>query len=345
MALVDYTNFEKIQRELDLQFVPFNPQAVQDNIGFLRTIGSPLNTNAGGFSVQQDITNTDPGKIHKLQVSYRQRRVDADIGDDSIQVCDGDVINPQKQFDYDLDPAVGNNDKGKVLTIDLVRSEQSPVSELSIQIQMGMDGIERKMDKSLLTTAAANFGNFESTGNALPVNVKTLKTDGETFFQAFISGVKDQFRLMKYNGNVWIFGEGKVSNWFDQQPPADQNSGDNIPIQAARRGGFGFEFDENVETIVGTDEFIAMVPGACQLVTWNQYVGAGNVLQSDEYMQGTLMNPNSQIVYDVLVKFDCGKYLWQVKLAYDLLFLPTDLFQATDDMDGVNWFNNFKVVN
>ena len=103
--------------------------------------------------------------------------------------------------------------------------------------------------------------------------------------------------------------------------------------------------DENVEAALGVAEFIGTVRGATQLLTFNEFRGEGNVIVLDDYVQTTLVHPTSGIRFDYLTKFDCGKWFSQLKLAYKTVYLPTDLFQAGDKLDGVNWLNNFKVVN
>jgi hypothetical protein len=79
------------------------------------------------------------------------------------------------------------------------------------------------------------------------------------------------------------------------------------------------------------------MPGVVHLVTFNENRGAMAINQPS-LQQGTITDPFRGITYDLTVNYDVCAKAWQVVLGlhYELVFLPTTLFDAGDPMNAAN---------
>ena len=349
-----YTDCPKIQEKLNGQFTEFNPTLVQDALGYLSFLMSPLNTSG---MLQRQI-DSGSGKIRKVELTYQPRFLDSEVTDDAVQSCAGGAEQGDLVEEYTIDPTDGKSVKWTITNANLVERCEGNDGWFEMQIIKHMEQIMRSMDKDLLANAALNFGKFSTTSfdhetgststwagqNVNPGQVRTRKTNGD-HDPRFLTQIKSEFRAMNANGTPVIIGDNLIDAFITELDAACcATSGLNLAELASIKPVI-YMRDENVEAALGVAEFIGMVPGAVQLLTFNEFRGEKNQLNDDTYVQGTLVHPISGIMFDYLTKFDCGVWTNQLKLAYKPVYLPGSLFQATDKLDGVNWLNNFKVVN
>ena len=194
-----------------------------------------------------------------------------------------------------------------------------------------MDAIDRSFDAEFVTTVGANFGNHVSTGTALPVAVKTLKSDGETYFGQFAVDVRAGYRDANFFESPFVIGQGLVDDWFTAMPIGTQDSGDVLPELLTRKDMM-YGYDKNVETVLGANEFFTFAPGVIQIIPFVRFAGPGMTKDTEIYKQISVVNPRSGMEYDVVMNFDCGIWKCQVMGVAELKFLPTDLSAVGDTL-------------
>jgi hypothetical protein len=103
------------------------------------------------------------------------------------------------------------------------------------------------------------------------------------------------------------------------------------------------------------DDLVAIVPGSVQLLHFNEFIGAdGNInyIDDDSIKQGVLAYPDATIpvTFDYRAEYSCnnsGAKTWTIELAlnYAFAYLPTDIYKAGDQLEGVNGLTSFRIVN
>lgn len=103
--------------------------------------------------------------------------------------------------------------------------------------------------------------------------------------------------------------------------------------------------DHDTNTILGANQLIAMVPGAIQLVTWNENVG-----EYEEIFDGTefttIIDPVTGLRFDLSIKKDdCTRtYTVQIYLRYFVFTLPADYYLPTDPLFQTRGFLRITTV-
>lgn len=347
---------EALQSELNTQFVNFDPTQTQDAIGVLMFIKSPSNT---GNVIQQQI-DTGDGHLRTVRLTYDARLDEDDVTATSIQSCAGGSEMGNCSHDYTLDPAAGVSYAWTMTLSRLITTMKNNPTWIAKQFQKVMDALDRRIDKLVITDIASNFGNFATTSYDFATGAASSWAGTTNFAQVrtkkggyksgdwnprFITQVKSEFQKLNYNGAPVVFGDNELDAFFTEyQASCCSDSGETLS-EVLRLKPIAYMRDEYVEGIIGANEFIGIAPGAIQLLEFLQFRGAGNVFSSDIYSQGTIMNPRSGNEYDFLMKFDCGVWTFQIKKAFDVAYLPTNIADTGDKLSGVNWVNNFKIVN
>ena len=338
-----YTEFEFLQTQLtDNLFTFIDPAHTQDAIGLLNALQS--GGNLAGRRLEPLFESQGGGKIQKVKISFTQRFTSADVVDNSNKSCDGGPKKTEFTKTYDIDSTAGKSIVFNVDEVELQRNGRDVNFAIAELVQQAMNQLNRSFNTEFVTTVAANFGNHAQTGTTAPVAVKTLKSNGEDFFSQFISGVRRSFRRANSTARPIVIGEGLVFDWFEDGPSGLQDSGDDIP-EHLRRHPMDFHYDENIEGVLGANEFIAIAPGTIQLIPFVEFAGADMIRNDSIFKRGVFIDPATRIPFDVIMNDKCGVWNCQVKTVQELKFLPTNLANASDKMDGVNWVFNFVVSN
>lgn len=342
-----------LQDALVSQFTKFDPVMTQDQLGYSLFLNSDMNTSG---VLQRQISGG--GKTRKVELRYQPRPLEADVTDSAIQSCAGGLEEGDLVTVYDLDVTDGKSVQWTVTNANLVAKCDENPAWFAQQVARYMNVLHRAINRDLLDSAALNFGNFASTsfdhitgaaslwaGATGPAEAPTRVSGGNAYDPRFITQVRSEFQKLNYSGTPIVIGDNLVDAFFTEFDAACCSDNGLDLAELARVKPIIYMRDEQVEAQVGVNEFIAMAPGAVQLLTFNEFEGEGNIFADDTYTQGTLVHPGSGFVYDYISKFDCGVWKNQLKLAYKPIYLPSNIYQATDKMSGANWLQNFKVVN
>lgn len=79
-------------------------------------------------------------------------------------------------------------------------------------------------------------------------------------------------------------------------------------------------YDRNADSVLGTEDFLQVSPGAAQLVSWNQFKGEKRRSITDLYTHDTFIDPATGIEVDYRWYFDykCGKWTYEPFLFAEL---------------------------
>jgi hypothetical protein len=94
----------------------------------------------------------------------------------------------------------------------------------------------------------------------------------------------------------------------------------------------------------------SIIPGAVQMISFNEFKGILEMNDST-LVQGTLQHPdpNLPLTFDYRAEYTCNgadSKVWnfEVALNHDFIFLPADMYQAGDRLEGVNGILKFVGV-
>ncbi len=79
-------------------------------------------------------------------------------------------------------------------------------------------------------------------------------------------------------------------------------------------------YDRNADSVLGTDDFLQVAPGAAQLVTWNMFKGEKNRRVTNLYTHDTFIDPATGLEVDYRWYFDykCGLWTYEPFLFAEL---------------------------
>lgn len=197
-----------------------------------------------------------------------------------------------------------------------------------------------KMNKQLLTRQNANWGNFISGVNTAKSVQLMTDTTGEPRSIAMAKMIKEYQDALAV-GNPFVFGSGNLDLFMKQKGIACCNANNGTDISGY--DDFDYYKDQFAESIFGAKEFGLIMPGAVQLLTRNENIGA-YVMENDLFVNDTITDPISGFTFDMDVNYiPCDKvYNVFLRLYYQSVFVNESGYEATDPLFGVN--NTFNFV-
>jgi len=308
-------------------------------VGYLQAITSAINT-AGTQQIPIDLGD---GKIHSVRLKYSQRGTEADITTTKITDCTTTIEKAPFHQDIDVDQYIAT--AGIKFTEAEMKKLCEPQTTWMAEVVMGeMDALAKSLDKKLLALQAVNFGNFNpAIAGAKSVQLlDAANKSAPVYFGE--STIMEDFAYLDTTSKPIVIGAGFLSHYVRQVGIGCCNDlGQNL----AQAGNLDFFHDRYVGGILGNaNNFIALVPGYIQLLTYNEYAGSYSK-ENDVFSHGTIVDPFTGIRYDMKWHYnDCNDtYFLQLGLNYDLHFLPSDAFAYGDELNGVNFALKYLATN
>lgn len=315
-------------------------------VGFVNSLMSPINT----MSSQAVMIDKGNGKRGSVLVQYTPRQVEGAVTQTLSNDCDSTQEPALQETEYDITLASEYK-----FTIDedyvaLICEGQS--SWINRSINAGFDALARDVNSQLIAAAAAGFGINPAQGDALVRAVQLL--DGAND-DAILNGNWLDFRdsdiddFNLFHSNPIIVGQGVFSkfNLLNKMACCNDNGQDVAELTA--QAGYSFFKDQMMNTELGTNEVIVYEPGALQLLSYHKYIqrvsdgirnnpGAYFAYDvSDGEARGVIRDPVTGLTYDIKIVKQCDdKYTFILNFNYDLFIQPTDMYLATDPLDGAN---------
>lgn len=285
------------------------------------------------------------GQLGVAEVTYLRRfllnqgRVDATVPD-----CSGgsQYGNEKQVYQFDTTKNVATPKQLVGLT-DYVNACPSPVELLTPQVMRHMELLDRLVAQSVAAQVAAANGQWANsvtgvTGNVL--KLKSLKTDCESIDPR--AHIKIQNALQDSGAPIAtpLFG-GVTGREYYQASAIGCCTSDGLGVlDALSAYGKAYGYDFYLNSILGADGWLAIAPQAVQLLNWNKAVLNGNMgdqwLASADYVMVPLRSPRTGLTYDFTFANNCGQMTAFGAGYVQPIFLPSDLYQSGDNLEGAN---------
>lgn len=283
------------------------------------------------------------GKERIVELYYKQRRLETEVFTSADPVCTGGEEPGNLSTTYNLDTTSGVSLPWTVELRDLEDGIVDNELWVAQEIQRGFDVLSRKINTSVAAKIVLNKGVFR---DGSPTKTVATKSGNANVFDA-LEEIKFEMGELEYTGAPIVLGWGETKKYYEAiAANCCADTGRDL-AEYARLNDSIFIGDRKIEAAAGADNFIVMAPGAAQFVQFNQFDGPNgiNMVEDNTYTQGVLQDPVTGIVYDYIAKLDCGKWHFQLKTAFDVFFMPSDMFRVDDDLYGTNYILQFAISN
>jgi hypothetical protein len=308
-------------------------------------------------TIQRIVSNN--GKRRAVEVIYEQRFLESIVDTGGRIVCGGGSTSGELSKTYDVAPSDGFNIKWSVDMQTLEERCEADQDYIARQILKNMNVLLERAETYVAAQIALNLGFFASDVDAgNPAGTSTLKqgtafnTNG-TISYDLSNVVKYEFTANEYNGPIVALGGEDLWKYANAlQASTGENDLGVQPEILRQNAGINYGYSRKMASALGGKEFfLGMMPGAIQLLSFNEFAGAdGNprVIDDNALKQGVIMHPELPVMFDYYAEYACSgsSRQWNFGLAYnfDTAFLPNDMFQVGDRMEGVNGLLEFEVI-
>ena len=297
------------------------------------------------------------GKLKTVEVVYGQRYTVDEVGDSGIVTCETGTVQGETSKTYTLDPADGSNIKWSVPTSELRRRCEADANYINREILKAMNAVIAGAEKKTADKLVLNLGNFASDVDAgQPAGTSTYKAapgydSSNRLSYAAYEMVSYETMANDFMTVPVVFGG---ESWFKYAKAIGAACCGDNGVDAglyATNNPYLFSYSREIPAATGeTSSAVALVPGAVQLLWANEF--EQEILQFDNgsLFQGTLLYPDPAlpITFDYRAEYVCGEggsKVWKFELAlnHDVVFMPDDMFKATDRLFGVNGVNEYRI--
>lgn len=307
-------------------------------------LNNPINRD---MVLQEQLTRNT--QIREVQLTWIQRAQKNTVVPTAVRSCDAGEKQGTICDSYKIDKDAGSS---KSFTIDpgIWTESCAPIGQWAgALIQDQMNAITGEMNERVITAIGANFGDFAEgsteAGTPGPFATNTSTADIETSL-GLIQDVTFESENNGYCGIPFVFGYGELYKYLKRVAAGCCADPLGVDLgQYAQQNGMVFIKDKTVEKQLGENNFFVLDQGSAQLVYWNEFIGAYREFNTGAETQGILIDPISRLPFDFWQKVECGVWNMQLKLAWDVIFMPANTFQSGDEYEGVNGINHFVISN
>jgi hypothetical protein len=337
-ALVTFTEgiCEKIQSSLTETFGQNAPSLKRTKLGYLEALTSPQNTSG----MEQVRIDPGDGKERQVRLKYIQRGTSDDITTSRPAGCATEKEpTPKEQIVSITNELYTKGMKfNQAQMRKLCEGDQSYISAV---MNSRLDPFMVELNKALLEDAAANFGAFYGGSSAVrEVNLLKPTTNQVDYFGE--SSLLEDFEMLDAMGRPIVIGAELLSHYVRQIGIGCCNDGGQ---NLANAGHMDFFHDKYVRQKIGTNHFIALVPGHIQLMTFNENKGE-YAQEGSTFSHGTFVDPKTGIELDMDWHYnDCDRF-WSLHFGfkYEMYYLPGNAFTYGDDLYGFNGLLHYKAT-
>ncbi len=335
-----------------------DPKNLITPVGLAQALLDPSNRQPNSV-----VQNVDAGAGHPktVRIMRKQRGTDADTA--TSKSCDEGAERPYMEDVFTVNQYRQQTHKFSEATIRKLCDSYSSYMKLKVQgketsgaaydsikvmrefaeqIQLDSDGLRIAINKDLLTSFALNYGRYTDNSYSKTFNMyRSNDASGLPVGSPVLDGFnkfKREVSRSTFNGLPIVFGEGLLDLAVASLQYGCCNMGGTDFGAMANSPGFKFYKDFFAGSALGNaDAFGAFMPGTMQLATYNEYVGSfGDIGKMSRGVMPDTKLPGIQ--YDVRVlPNECGEYYNVfIGLHFDLYVAPTNQFQASDRLAGVN---------
>ena len=314
----------------------------RDKVGAISFLRSPENL-SGVQTVQLD---PGTGKRKCVNINWTQKLCEATInesitdncstGNETLPFCEDINITHELQTDN----MVFDEDEMRRICEPQAATDQIWIAKI---IASQFNSLLTYWDKLVLAALLNNVGTFMDGDVIKAIQLyNTFSTDAIGPRTRALSNIQDEFNQASLLGKPNLIGANELSKWVDSIEYGTPNAaGQDVGRMAA---GFNFFYDRFLEGVFGANEFLAVAPGAAQLLTWNRYTG-NYAKATPSFEHGTIVDPLTGIRFDLKMHYnDCtDKYYIKLQQNWELFVIPDEGDASCADHYGVNGILNYEI--
>lgn len=315
---------------------------------------------ANGMITEQDLKIAD-GKKRKLFINY-YAPICADDGDGTESICDSGTKIEPKQAYFEISQRTAS----AVYTLNpsdirLTDSGWTFSQHAVAQIGSVIPTVRENMNQQLATILVANVGLLPN-GNGSQLLPVINKQDG-VMNPMGLWEIERAYRDSGYGSNPYIVGGTDVFYWKKAVGIGGMNnSGQNV----AQMGHGNLFYDSTVNTTFGdstTEHVISFDPEMLKFVSFNRNAGIFATdkvsieqidtlyaQSSETILRGVWPDPVTGLLWDLNVHYDpClnddnGGWKFQIKLEWDLFFMPASVCNKQGVNSIYHWTTCVQLV-
>lgn len=303
---------------------------------------------------QRAVTNT--GNKRVVELVYSRRVLESEVDNYiNYDTCTAGIVRGETSTTFDLELTKGVEIARKFDLVDLVTRCEGSETYFARLVNDLIDGAERKMETQAATYLAALAGGFPTNdkdydGTAIAASTKIVRTklaDGTLDYNG-LQEINQTARLASYCSAPIVIGDYEIAKYFDA-----------VGNGCCAATGLDFSMIANglpvllpsyrMNTALSDTtgmKFLTMAAGAALPIWYNLYAGdAGRIISDVGNRIATVVVSRRGIPFDLSVVEDCNTVHVKVSLAWDLFSAPSDMFENSDVLDGVNFINKFQISN
>lgn len=349
------TACSNIQARLNQLWDSNGAATYREDMPFLEYLLSPENRNG----LQQEINGK--GKLKTVEVVYFPRVLESDVDSDQSRTCTASDTIDDASATYQMDTSVNEQAQFTFSYGDLVNYCQDNEMFFAEQVQRYMDALVRKVATKSATQASALLGEWNThveniQDSSLSPDWKTFTTrtrlaasgaDGYAEYPYTFANIRRAADMSNF-GPTRLFGGLELAQSFEQRVTGGglSNQGMNID-QLAMKMGITAQYDRSVVAANSNDysKSWAVGQGALQLLQFNMYDNSFNSRNDDLTKLGIIQDPKTGLLIDMSFKIDCEIVHTVLTATTKVVGLPSDIYQAGDDLSGVTRFAAVDVDN
>lgn len=349
------TACSNIQTRLNQLWDSNSAATFREPLPMLEYLLSPQNRNG----LQQEINGK--GKLRTVEVVYFPRLVTGSASEDQARTCTASSTIDDCSATYSMDTSVNVQSEFTFAYGDLVSYCQDNENFYAEQVMRHVDLVARDVAYKSATQALALGGEWNThteniQDSSLSPDYKTFTTrtrlaasgaDGYAEYPYTFANIRRAADMSNF-GPTRLFGGLDLAQSFDQRVVAGglSDQGMNIDVLASRMG-ISAQYDPAVVSALSNDysKSWAVGQGALQLLQFNMYDNTFNGRNDDMTKLGIITDPMTGLQMDISFKIDCETVHTVITATTKVVGLPSDIYQAGDDLSGVTRFATVGVDN
>jgi len=334
-------------------------------VGLLQSLYDPSNRKPNTVTQTVDGQNGHPKSV---RIAHKQRAVPADTG--TTKTCDTATaktyfeevftVNQYRQHvinvkESDIRKLCDSHSQMKNIGTSFTDIKgqsyaKQLMAEIVMEIMMDFDSLRQAINTDLHTSLTLQFGKYVGGSDIKTFNVyRGTGTSGLSEGSPVLSGFNEltqQLARTTLQGKPIVVGEGTLDLAISALNYGCCNNSGNDFGKMNTNSQFQYYRDFTIGTdSVGSANGVAIyMPGSMQFASYNEYVGPGFDRPIGVVERGTIPDPAIPgLSYDIrIIPNACSgttvteSYDVIIGLHYDLWVAPTNQFQSTDRLNGVN---------
>lgn len=320
----------------------------REQLPFLEFLNSPENSSMIKMQV-----SPGGGKLRTIEARWIQRLPETEVEEGaSIMNCTATNVYGDSTTTYTLDTTDTYQASQLISKEDIARHCQDNSRYVFESINRLLDVIDRKVASAAGVQAAAAVGAWGADVEAAYtvtdtcLELPTLDSNGN-IADFTLGDIQMATSMANYPGAPVSFGGQALWRYLKQLQSGCCNQNGLDLASVSQLNGLGFAYDKRLAAEMGGNDFnLVTTLGAMQwisfeLANWDAGLSA---ITGSNYVTTTVFTP-AGVPVALTLKDDCGNLSVVATHTGKLVTLPTDIYEAGDDLSGVNYVNCLKVVN